>query len=464
MVSLHNSAKNMLHPNLQYSSLLRNIISKMRMSNVAQNGPLAGVRVIDFSRVLAGPYCASLLGDMGADVIKVESPGGDDTRTWGPPFVHGESAYFISCNRNKMSMSVNMKVPQSKVIIERLVQSSDVLIENFITGKAETLGIGYKNCSALNPRLVYCSISGFGATGMYSSKPGYDGIISAMYGMQHITGHPDGPPVKPGVALTDVLTGLLAYGAISAALLERTTSGLGQRVETSLMEAQLSALVNVASSYLTTGQDTSQRWGTAHPSIVPYQAFQCAGGGGVFIAIGNDAQFASLCSVLLDSGVMRETEIPLLFKDTASSYRNGPTILEKFCDNAGRVQHRSELIPLLEGMFMRHDKEFWNSTLEKGSFPFGPVRSIKEAFDCPQARAREMVQHVDHPTCGSLAVVGPPVKFSRTPCSVRLPPPLLGEHTNYIMRDVLRFSDDDIEELIAAGAISHEPPMSTRPA
>jgi succinate---hydroxymethylglutarate CoA-transferase len=431
------------------------ISSSVRLLSTTQsNGPLAGIRVIDFSRVLAGPYCASLLGDMGAEVIKIEAPEkGDDTRQWGPPYSHGESAYFISCNRNKLSMTVNMKVEQSMKVIRRLVENSDVLIENFLTGKAESLGIGFEDCTKLNPRLVYCSISGFGATGIYASKPGYDGIISAMYGMQHITGHANGPPVKPGVALTDVLTGLIAYGGISAALFERAGSGLGQKVETSLMEAQLSALVNVASSYLTTGQDTSKRWGTAHPSIVPYQTFPCAQDGGIFIAIGNDGQFRSLCETLLASGVMSENDVREVFSDEYDK-KGTRLLLEKYRTNSNRVKNREELLPLLESIFMRHTTAFWDVILNTGTFPFGPVRSIKEAFDCPQAQARDMVQYVNHSKIGKLAVVGSPVKFSRTPCSVRLPPPLLGEHTYKVMHEVLHFSDSEIEELVACGAVT----------
>jgi succinate---hydroxymethylglutarate CoA-transferase len=416
------------------------------------SGPLNGVRVLDLSRVLAGPYCTQILGDMGADVIKIEHPSGDDTRRWGPPYRHGESAYFISCNRNKLSVTLNMKVKESSDILLKLVQRSDVLVHNFVTGGAESLGLGYDKVSSMNPQIIYCAISGFGSTGIYASKPGYDALISAMYGMQHITGPENGPPTRPGVAVTDVLTGILSYGAICAALYERKTSGLGQKIDTSLMEAQLSSLVNIASSYLVTGKDSSRRWGTAHPSIVPYQNFLCSDGGYVSVAVGNDSQFSLFCQSLYDTKLLSEQEIHQLFDLPVSLANLRPK--SEYQTNPDRVRNRVALIQTLQGIFQKESLAYWIAVLDQKGFPIGPVRNIEDSFTCPQALERGMVQEIDHPTCGKLAVVGPPIKFSRTPCSIRLPPPLLGQHSRQVLRDLLEYSDSEIDQYVQCGAIS----------
>lgn len=402
---------------------------------VFSSGPLSGIKVLDFSRVLAGPYCSQMLGDMGAEVIKVESLHGDDTRRWGPPFTPKgeESAYFISLNRNKLGITVNMKHSASEEIIDKLVCRSDVLIENFITGTAEKLGIGYDKVSKLNESLVYCSLTGFGSTGPLANRPGYDAICSAMYGMMHITGDRGGGPVKPGVAVTDVLAGLLAHGAILAALFERSKSGLGQRIDTSLMEAQLSSLVYVANNYLITGYDSSERLGTAHPSIVPYQAFKCMCGRYISIAIGNDSQFRKFCKA-----IGRES----LADDT------------KFSTNKDRVLNRDEIIHLLEDVFLSKTVDYWLEAFENKGFPFGLVRNVEESFRCSQAQERKMEQEIDHPTCGKVKLVGLPVKYSRTPSSIRLPPPVLGEHTRYVLMDLLGYDEEKVLELVETGAIS----------
>lgn len=397
-----------------------------RLSTITA-GPLSGLRVVDLSRILAGPYCCQMLGDMGAEVIKIEQPGGgDETRRWGPPFIEGESSYFLSVNRNKRSLAVDLKHKEGVDIIKRLVAVSDVLVENFLPGKMEQLGLGYESLKEINPKVVYCSISGFGATGPLSMKPGYDALASAMYGMIHITGEKGGKGVKPGVAITDVLTGLLANGGILAALRERDLSGLGQHVDTSLMEAQLSSLVNVASNFLTTGIDNSKRYGTAHPSIVPYQAFTCSDGKSIMICIGSDTQFKSLCDSL---------GMPDLAGNTL--YRT----------NDLRVKNRDRLVSLIESVFLSQPLDVWMKQFSSYHFPFGPVRSIKESFDDPQAQFRNMSVSVDHPRCGPIKVVGPPVKFSRTPSSIRLPPPLLGQHTVEILKEILDFKDSTISEL-----------------
>lgn len=400
---------------------------------VVNSGPLKGIRVLDFSRVLAGPYASQILGDMGAEVIKVESIDGDDTRKWGPPFAKGyESAYFISLNRNKLSIILNMKHPAVKKVVVRLIERSDVLIENFIEGTAEKLGIGYDDVSKINNRIIYCSVTGFGSTGPFAKKPGYDAIISAMYGMMHITGDEGGAPVKPGVAVTDVLTGLLAHGAILSALYERTISGKGQRVDTSLMEAQLSSLVNVASNYLITGQDNTQRLGTAHPSIVPYQAFSCKDGKYISLAVGNDRQFEELCKALGREDWSRD---------------------KRFLTNADRVNNRDILIPAIAELLATKELVYWLAEFETKTFPFGPVRSIAESFTCEQAVQRNMIEVVVHPKCGPVKVVGVPVKYSRTPSSIRLAPPLVGEHTRAVLKDLLGFHDSEIDDLINEGAV-----------
>jgi succinate---hydroxymethylglutarate CoA-transferase len=422
------------------------------------SGPLSGVRVLDLSRVLAGPYCTQILGDMGADVIKIEHPNGDETRTWGPPYRNGESAYFISCNRNKLSLTLNMKVKESSEILSKLVKQSDVLVHNFVTGGAESLGLGYDKVSQLNPQIIYCAISGFGSTGIYASKPGYDALISAMYGMQHITGPENGPPTRPGVAVTDVLTGILSYGAICAALFERKTSGLGQKIDTSLMESQLSSLVNIASSYLVTGKDSSRRWGTAHPSIVPYQSFMCSDGSYVSLAVGNDIQFTLFCQSLFKTNLMTQEEIHLLFDSSTlpTNHLEASNLLPKseYKTNPDRVQNRVALIQILQKIFEKESLTYWMEVLDNKGFPIGPVRNIQESFTCPQALERGMVQEIDHPTCGKLAVVGPPIKFSRTPCSIRLPPPLLGQHSREVLKNLLNYSDREIDHYLRCGAIS----------
>jgi len=414
-------------------------------------GCLDGIKVLDMSRILAGPYCAQLLGDLGAEVIKVEQPiVGDGTRGWGPPFVgkeQKETAYFMSVNRNKRSVALDLKSAEGLKIVKELVKRSDVLIENFVPGGMEKLGLGANELLELNPRLVYCSITGFGPTGPYRDRPGFDLIASAMYGLMHITGLPEddasgewNEPAKPGVAVTDVLTGLNAQAGILAALYERdVSSGAGQKVDTSLMEAQLSAMVNVASSYLCTGRDDSKKYGSAHQSIVPYQAFPTADGLSIVIAAGTDRQFRELCTLLGSAGDVLAAD-------------------ERYHTNRSRVIHRNTLIPTLKDIFSGRPRAEWEDVLEgHGGVPFASVRSIKDAFDCVQARHRGMVQEVAHPAVSSddppLRVVGPPVKFSRSSTGVRLAPPLLGEHTRSVLTGLLHMTDADVDRLAQEGIV-----------
>jgi succinate--hydroxymethylglutarate CoA-transferase len=410
--------------------------------NIKKGKLLDGIRVLDLSRILAGPFCSQMLGDMGAEIIKVEQPnitkregkpktgGGDGTRLWGPPFVQGESSYFMSVNRNKKSITVNLTKPEGRDLILKLAKNCDVLIENFLPGKMEEFGLGYEDIKKVNPRLVYCSISGFGSTGPYadSQKPGFDIIVSAMYGMMQITG-PEGSdqPIKPGVAITDVCTGLTAHGAILAALLERErTSGLGQKVETSLMESQLAALVNIASSYLTAGVDQTKKWGTAHPSIVPYQSFSCSDRLSIVVGVGSDPQFVEFCSAIGRSDLSAN---------------------ELFRTNALRVANRVALVGIITDIMKTQPRPYWEAKFKDYSFPFGPVRGIKESFEDEQAIARNMSVEVTHPKCGPIKVVGPPVKYSRTPCEVALPPPLLGEHTDAVLADILGLTAQQCKDL-----------------
>lgn len=393
---------------------------------------LDGVKVLDLTRILAGPYCTMILGDLGADVLKVERPKvGDDTRVWGPPFVGKTSCYFMSINRNKKSICVDLKSPLGREIIKELVVQSDVLVENYLPAKMDEYGLGYEDLRQLNPRLVYCSISGYGHTGPYSSRPGYDVIASSIGGMMHVTGPEDGAPCKTGVALTDLATGLYAHGAILAALLQRTSSGTGQWINANLLSTQVACLVNLGANYLMAGQE-AKRWGTAHESIVPYQAFPTSDG---YMTVGglNDRQFRELCS-----------KIDRL--DLASD--------PKFASNPLRVKHRAELVKEIGRTMSSKSNVEWSATFAGANFPYGPINSLSEVFQDPQIAHNGMVQQVEHPECGTVKLVGPPVQYSGSDNRVRLPPPELGQHTESTLRDRLGYSDSRIQQLREAGVIN----------
>jgi len=371
-------------------------------------GALSGIRVVDFSRVVAGPYCTMHLGDLGADVLKIEQPGkGDDTRGWGPPFVNGESTYFLCLNRNKKSICLDLHSVEGRDSARALIQTSDVLVENFRPGTMERLGLGYETLRVDNPRLIYCAISGFGQTGPRREQAGYDVAIQAMGGLMGITGTPDGPPVKTGVALIDVIAGLQASSGIIAALYHREHSGEGQRVEVSLLSAELASLINVGSAYLVAGQ-LPLRQGTAHASIVPYQVFATADGY-LMVGAANDKLFDLFC---------REVGHPEWATDP------------RFATNANRVINRKTLIPMVEEALRQDTVDHWAERLGRAGVAVGPVNDLARTFADPQVVQSGQVTSVHHPTVGDVKMVGPALNLSATPAEVRLPPPRLGEHTD----------------------------------
>ncbi|MBI5757367.1 MAG: CoA transferase [Planctomycetales bacterium] len=387
--------------------------------------PLEQVRVLDLSRVLAGPYCTMLLGDLGADVVKVERPqSGDDTRQWGPPFIGGQGAYFLCCNRNKRSLTLNLKSPRGQEIVRTLATNSDVVVENFLPGTLDEIGLGYEALSRINPRLVFCSITGFGQTGPLRNEPGYDIMIQARAGVMSITGEPDGQPMKVGVAISDITAGLFAANAILASLLSRERTGRGDRIDISLYDCTVAWLANVGSNYLVSGE-VPRRHGTAHPNIVPYQAFQAADGS-LIVAVGNDTQFQRFCDVIGRS-------------DLAADPR--------FSTNSLRVQHRDELLPVLRSIFQQRPVAEWLVALEQAQVPTGPVNTMDRVFADPQVAARDMVWPMSHPTADEIKLVGSPLKFAAADAPPRRPPPLLGEHTGQILHELLGISEAETEQL-----------------
>ncbi|XP_044032150.1 succinate--hydroxymethylglutarate CoA-transferase isoform X2 [Siniperca chuatsi] len=395
-------------------------------------GPLEGVRVLDVTRVLAGPFASMILGDLGAEVIKVERPGaGDDTRAWGPPFVGTESAYFLSVNRNKKSISVDLKHPRGAHIIQELAGVCDVLIENYLPGKLQQMGLGYEQLSGVNPQLIYCSISGYGQTGPQAQSPGYDSIASAVSGMMHITGPEDGEPVRPGVAMTDLATGLYAHGAIMAALLQRHKTGRGVHIDCNLLSSQVSCLSHIAANYLNAGKE-ARRWGTAHESIVPYQGFRTKDGH-LVVAAGNDKQFVRVCQVV---ELMELTDEP------------------QYKTNKLRVQNRKQLLHTLSRRFLQEKTADWLRRFEGSGVPVGPINSIQEVFSDPQVKHNGLIQEMDHPTAGRIAVPGPAVRFSTFAPGEPTPPPLIGQHTVQVLRDILSYDDDVIKTLLESRAVA----------
>ena len=400
------------------------------MNDVA-NGPLAGTRVVDLTRILAGPLCTMMLGDMGAEVIKVEPPDkGDDTRGWGPPFVAGEAAYFLGVNRNKRSLTLNMAVPAGQKILAGLVEKADVLIDNFRIGTLEKWGFTDAWFAQHAPRLVRCSITGYGSTGPKAALPGYDFILQAESGLMSICGAPDGAPTKYGVAIVDVCTGMLASNSILAALNARHRTGKGQKVELSLYETSLAMLINVASNYLTAGRNAG-RFGNGHPSIVPYTTYQAADAM-IAIGIGNERQFGRVAEVLGH---------PEWAKDA------------RFTSNRARVENRDVIDGFINEALSHDDADVWLDKLKAVGVPSGRINSVADALDDPHTAARDMIETVEHSTIGALKMLGIPFKFSDTACSVRRAPPTLGQHNDEILKGELGLDEKAIAELRQAKVI-----------
>jgi crotonobetainyl-CoA:carnitine CoA-transferase CaiB-like acyl-CoA transferase len=409
-------------------------------------GALSHIRVLDLSRILAGPWAGQLLADMGADVIKVERPGsGDDTRGWGPPFIADEAgnltsvaAYYLCANRNKQSITVDISAPAGQELIRELVKHSDVLLENYKVGGLRQYGLDYEALRAINPKLIYCSITGFGQDGPYAQRAGYDFLVQGLGGLMSLTGVPNGEPgaspMKVGVALTDVLTGLYATSAILAALTHRDREGFraggGQHIDLSLLDVQVACLANQATSYLATGVSPA-RLGNTHPSIVPYQEFPTSDGH-MILAIGNDGQFRRFC----ESAGCAE-----LASDT------------RFATNKARVENRAVLIPLLKQKTVTKTTAEWIAQLESEAVPCGPINSVAEVFADPQVRARAMLVKMPHAVAGTVSLAGNPIKFSDTPVDYRQAPPALGEHTAQVLERVLGLDKDKIAALSDAGVI-----------
>ena len=403
-------------------------------------GALSKIRVLDLSRVLAGPWASQVLGDLGADILKVERPGaGDDTRLWGPPFLKdpqgqptGESAYYLCTNRNKRSLAIDMALPAGQALIRELAMQCDVVIENFKLGGLKAYGLDAESLRALNPRLIYCSITGFGQTGPYAHRAGYDFLIQGMGGLMSVTGRgddqPGAGPMKVGVALTDIMTGLYASTAILAALQARHTTGEGQHIDLALLDVQVASLANQGMNYLYSGQ-LPRRMGNAHPNTVPYQDFPTADGH-MILAIGNDGQFAKFC----DAAGRAEW---------ASDGR--------FATNAARVTHRQTLIPLIQAVTQTRNTHDWVSMLENVGVPCGPIHTVDQVYQDPQVQARQMTFDMHHPTAGPIPLVANPIRMSQTPVDYRHTPPMLGQHTREVLSEVLGMTEDSLNDLKQQG-------------
>ena len=399
---------------------------------------LKDIRIVDITRAMAGPYCTMMLGDFGADVIKVERPGsGDESRGWGPPFVGeaygpypGESAYFLSANRNKRSLTVNFKDPSGIEIIRKLVKVSDVFIENFRTGVLDKMGLGYDELNQGNPGLIYCSVSGYGRTGPYKERPGYDAIVQAEGGLMSITGPKEGPASRVGIPIIDITSGMFAASAILAALYERRESGLGQHIDISLLDTQAALLANVASNYLVSGEPP-ERVGNAHPNIAPYEPFQAKDKGFV-LGAANQRQWEKLCDTI---------------------QRPDLKIDPRFQTNQERVKNRTELLQTLNGVFKEKNAQEWLDQIQEAELPCGPINTVPEVFNHPQREARGLVQEVEHSTAGMISLTGFPYKLSRTPAEIHQAPPRLGEHNQEILVDLLGYSRAEMNEMAEKGII-----------
>ena len=409
-------------------------------------GPLSHLKVLDMSRILAGPWCGQLLCDLGAEVVKIERPldekgaGGDDTRTWGPPYLKDaqgkdttEAAYYLSANRGKKSLTLDISTPEGQEIIRQLAAKSDIVLENYKVGQLKKYGLDYASLKAVNPKLIYCSITGFGQTGPYAHRAGYDYVIQGMGGFMSITGErddlPGGGPQKAGVAVADLMTGMYSGVAILAAVAHREKTGEGQYIDMALLDCQVAMLANMNMNFLTSGV-SPKRAGNAHQNLTPYQVFEVADGH-VIVAVGNDGQFAKYCQ----AGGM-----PELAGDP------------RFSSNPARVRNRAEMLPILEKMMLAKTKDAWISELEAVGVPCGPINTLADTFENPQVVARGLRMDLDHPTAGKVPMVANPIKYSATPLQYEAPPPLLGEHTEAVLRD-LGYAPEQIAKLRASRTI-----------
>ncbi len=403
-------------------------------------GPLHGLRIFDLTRILAGPTCTQILGDLGADIIKIERPGaGDDTRKFAPPFLKDdqgrdtdESAYFASANRNKRSITLDLTQAKGQQVAHRLIGKSDVLVENFKTGGLAKYGLGYDQLKDTYPGLVYCSITGFGHTGPYAKRPGYDVLIQGMGGFMSVTGDPDGDPQKAGIPISDLMAGMYAAVAINAALRHRELTGQGQFLDIGMLDTTTAMLSIMGANYLATGE-VPPRLGNAHPNIVPYQSFPTADGD-IVLAVGNDAQFARFCDL---AGCTELTED------------------ERFATNGSRVQNRQIIVPILRDIIKQKSSKFWLEGLQERSVSCGPINRLDQVFADEQVQAREMQLKMPHPVAGDkpIDLIASPIRMSETPTSYRYPPPLLGQHTDQVLREVGEFTDAEISDLRQQGII-----------
>ncbi|WP_207476593.1 CaiB/BaiF CoA transferase family protein [Arenibaculum pallidiluteum] len=401
-------------------------------------GSLAHLRVLDLSRVLAGPWAGQALADLGADVVKVERPGqGDDTRGWGPPYLKdadgrdtSEAAYFLAANRGKRSLTLDIASPRGGEVARALAARADVVLENYKVGTLAKYGLDYASLKAINPGLVYCSITGFGQDGPYAARAGYDFMIQGMAGLMSVTGEPDGPPEKAGVALVDILTGLNATIAVLAALAHRDRTGEGQAIDMALFDVMVASMANQATNYLSSGR-APRRLGNAHPNIVPYQVFATSDGH-IILAVGNDGQFQKFCAV---------AGRPEIAADP------------RFARNADRVRNRAELIPILETAIRERPSASWLEALERQGVPCGPINDMAEVFADPQAEARGLRVEMPHPAAGTVPLVASPFRLSATPVEYRRPPPLLGQHAGEVLADWLELGEDAIDDLRRAAVI-----------
>lgn len=386
---------------------------------------LSRIKVLDLSRVVAGPVCTSILGDLGADIIKVEGPDFlDETRTWFPPDIEDISLYYMAVNRNKRAITVNLKTKEGIQIIKKLIQESDVIVENFKTGTMERLGLGYEDLKALNPKIIHCSITGFGHTGPYKQLPGYDFLAQAMSGFMSVNGTSNGEPVKAGIAMADLYAGLYAIISILAALEARNHTGRGQHCDISLMDSMVASLLNIGTGYLNTG-NLPKRYGNQHPTLVPYQNFQ-TNDKEIIIAVGNDRQFQRFCSLINAEELSQDV---------------------RFATANSRIINREELIPILQEVILTKTADEWLTLFQENNIPCGPINSLDRVFTDEQVLERQMIKEVEHPTVGIVRLLGSPIKLSDTPVTIERHPPLHGEHTEEVLLE-LGYDKQEIESFV----------------